>query len=104
MLKNDYSNYNCSDSITNEIIKKGNINNKKSIKYNMICTIPDGIIIAGNLIGFAVGFVWSKINGYEEVKECLNTKNNNEQNPEEGKAPYYDSSKYNLNNSDLDYD
>ena len=32
-LKNDYSNYNCSDSITNEIIKKGNENNKKVLIY-----------------------------------------------------------------------
>ena len=43
-LKNDYSYYNCRAPITNEIIKKGNENNKKIIIYNKITTFTDGII------------------------------------------------------------
>ena len=54
MVKSDYSNYNCSDSITNEIIKKGNENNNKLMKYNIIAFSTDLIFIAGNLIAFLI--------------------------------------------------
>ena len=95
MLPNDYSNYNCSDSITNEIIKKGNINNKKVIMYNMICTFIDGIIIVGNLIALIIGFIWDRIDKCRKKKEC---KENNKTNCEEYETPYYDVSTYNVNN------
>ena len=107
ILKNDFSNYNCSDSITNEIIKKGNENNKKLIIYNMICTFSNGIIIAGNLIVFVAGLIWIKIDEYKTNKQYINNnKNNNKNNNDneyqnyEGDEPaYYDPSDYKVNNS-----
>ena len=104
ILKHDYSNYNCSDSVTNEIIKKGNENNKKVLTYNMICTFPDGIIIAGNLIVFVIGLILIKINEYKENQKFLNNNNDNnnnndKQNSEEDETAYYDSSTYKINDS-----
>ena len=64
MLESDYSNYNCSDSIINEIIKKGNENNKKLMAYNKTSFYIDAIIIAGNLIGFIIGLIWDIIDKY----------------------------------------
>ena len=90
ILKNDYSNYNCSDYITNEIIKKGNENNKKLIIYNIICTFSNGIIIAGNLIVFVVGLIRIKID------ECKTDQQY--QNYEFDDPAYYDSSNYKINN------
>ena len=94
LIKNDYSNYNCSDSITNEIIKKGNETNKKELKYNMITTFTDGGITVLNFIVLIIGLIWGKIN-----KSKINKINNNES--EETKndinttsgvdeTPYYD--------------
>ena len=64
MRESDYSNYNCSDSIINEIIKKGNENNKKLMAYNKTSFYIDAIIIAGNLIGFIIGLIWDIIDKY----------------------------------------
>jgi len=58
MIENDYSNYNCSDSITNEIIKKGNKNNKKAMKYAKISLYTDMIMAVGNFIVFVIGLIW----------------------------------------------
>ena len=88
MVKNDYSYYNCSDSITNEIIKKGNENNKKLMKYNMICTFLDGIIIAGNLIAVIIGLILDRIDKNKENKSNSDCKNS-----EEIETPFYDESK-----------
>ena len=68
LIKNDYSNYNCSDSITNEIIKKGNETNKKELKYNMITTFTDGGIT----------------NESEDTKNDINTTSGVDE------TPYYD--------------
>ena len=101
ILKNDYSYYNCSDSLTNEIIKIGNKNNNKLIIYNVIGTFPDGIIIAGNLIVLVHAIIRDKI---DKNKENKKNKNDNNQNSEKNKAPDYASDKYKINNSLLDTD
>ena len=55
MKESDYSKYNCSDSIINELIKKGNENNKKVMFYNSISFYIDAVIIVGNFLGFIIG-------------------------------------------------
>ena len=55
MKESDYSKYNCSDSIINELIKKGNENNKKVMFYNSISFYIDTVIIVGNFLGFIIG-------------------------------------------------
>ena len=93
MVKSDYSYYNCSDSITNEIIKKGNENNKKIIKYNMITTFNDGIIIVGNLIALLIILIWDRINKCKEFNESRNSKKDFNKNFRVEETPYYDISK-----------
>ena len=68
MRESDYSNYNCSDSIINEIIKKGNENNKKVMAYNLISFYIDAIIIAGNFLGFIIGLILDLID--KNTKKC----------------------------------
>jgi len=68
LKESDYSNYNCSDSIINEIIRKGNENNKKVMVYNKISFYIDAIIIAGNFLGFIIGLILDIIDKYS--KKC----------------------------------
>ena len=90
LIKNDYSYYNCSDSITNEIIRKGNENNRNKIKYNMITTFADGIIIAGNLIALIIGLIWDKIENSKIKNESEYTKDDINTNCGADETPYYD--------------
>ena len=80
MVKNDHSDFNCSDSITNEIIRIGNDNNKKVFIYNMISFYTDAIFIFANLIGFIIGLILDKL-----------TENNMPSQSEDSEedAPYY---------------
>ena len=84
-------NYNCSDSITNEIIKQGNEYNKKVMIKNMLSFYIDSVAIAGNLIGFLIGSILHII---EQRSKDNNNKPNEYQsvdniNSEGSEAPYY---------------
>ena len=58
MKDNDYSNgYNCSDPITNEIIRLGNAKNKKLFIYNKICLFSDVTIFACNFLAIIVSLL-----------------------------------------------
>ena len=99
MLKSDYSYYNCSDSITNEIIKIGNENNKNIAIYNKIATFTDASIIGVHIIVLLIGFIWDRIDkclGKDEYKECNDTKgkdNDINRNDQECETPYYELTK-----------
>ena len=91
IIKYNDINYNCSDSITNEIIKKGNEYNKKLLIINMLSFYIDSISIVGNLIGFIIGLIRHII---EKRSKDNNNKPNEYQsvdniNSEGSEAPYY---------------
>ena len=77
MKENGYSDdYNCSDSITNEVIRLGSEKSKKLFTYNKICLFSDVTILACNFLVVIVGLLWDiiakKINSnkpYSEPKE-----------------------------------
>ena len=77
MRENGYSDdYNCSDSITNEVIRVGSEKGKKIFIYNKISLFSDVTILACNFIVVLVGLLWNiidkKINSnkpYDEQKE-----------------------------------
>ena len=101
--KSDYSYYNCSDLITNEVIKKGNENNMKLMIYNMICTFTDGIIAASNLIVLIVGFVLDRIDDCKELNESEEPETDFINNSQENKNSYQDEAKTDIiNNSQGD--
>ena len=61
--KFDYSDgYNCSDPITNEHIRIGNENNKKTFTYNKICLFSEIAIIGINFFVVLIGLIWDLIN------------------------------------------
>ena len=85
LIKFNNINYNCSDEITNEIIKKGNEYNKKLLLYNIFSFYIDAVIIAGNFLGFIIGLIWhlidkckdeSKPNEYQSVDNINNSQAN----------------------------
>ena len=86
MINSDYSSYNCSDPITNEIIRQGNENNQKILTYNKLSVYPDVIILAGNLLVVIIGLIWDKIDKY--LQKNKNYKGQNDNNTEE-EIPYY---------------
>ena len=88
-LKNDYSGYNCSDPITNEIIRVGNENNKKLMIYNMVSTFTSGSILAGNFIVVIIGLILDRIDKCKENKANEQFNDDNNQNSGEDEAPYY---------------
>ena len=88
MFEYDYSNYNCSDYITNEVIKKGNENNRKVMIYGTIGFYIDAIILAGNILVLIFGLFW------ELIEQCVRKCNPNQYqdvhvNNEEEEKPYY---------------
>ena len=88
MFEYDYSNYNCSDYITNEVIKKGNENNRKVMIYGTIGFYIDAIILAGNILVFIFGLSWELIE--KCVKKCKpNQYQDVHINNEEEEKPYY---------------
>ena len=60
--------YNCSDSITNEIIKSGNAYNKKMMILTKVSFYIDAVFIAGNIIVFIIGLIW------DIIDKCITTK------------------------------
>ena len=77
MKENGYSDdYNCSDSITNEVIRLGSEKIKKLFIYNKICLFSDVTILGCHFLVVIVGLLWDiiakKINSnksYSEPKE-----------------------------------
>ena len=59
--------YDCSDKITNEILRKENLNNKNDIKYTTINLRIDCFYILFNLLAFLIIYI------YEEVKNNCET-------------------------------
>ncbi len=49
--------YNCSDSITNELIKVGNENNRKAFTYSKICLFGEVSLLGINFLVFIVGLI-----------------------------------------------
>ena len=49
--------YNCSDSITNELIRVGNENNKKAFTYSKICLFGEVSLLGINFLVFIVGLI-----------------------------------------------
>ena len=54
--------YNCSDSITNEVIRKGNENNKNIFTYNKICLFSEVAILGANFLVIIIGLFCSIFN------------------------------------------
>ena len=107
MIENDYSNYNCSDSITNEIIKKGNENNKKAMKYAKISLYTDMIMAVGNFIVFVIGLIWHFIDKYKEYLELYGDEDKDECNKNSQEDEYNENSQedeYNENSLEDEYD
>ena len=50
--------YNCNDSITNELIRVGNENSKKAFTYNKICLFSEVALIGAHILVFIVGLIW----------------------------------------------
>ena len=64
--------YNCSDSITNKLIRVGNENNKKAFTYSKICLFGEVSLLGINFLVFIVGLIMylfdnitSNFNGYK---------------------------------------
>ena len=60
IINNDFSNYECSDTITNEIIRTNNLNTKKTILFTAINLAAEIIIIIFNIFPFL----------YPKLKNC----------------------------------
>ena len=99
MRKSDYSYYDCSDLITNEVIKTGNENNMKLMIYNMICTFTDGIIVTSNLIVLIVGFILDRIDNCKELDESEEPENDFINNAQENETSYKDECKADIINN-----
>ena len=82
-IKLDYSIYNCSDIITNEIIKKGNEDNKKTMIPSVISFFIDAVMLASNFLGFIIGIILIIIDKCENKYKSLNN------NSEVDETPYY---------------
>ena len=52
--------YNCSDSITNELIRKKNENNRKIFTYNKVCLFSEVAILGANFLVVIVGLFYQK--------------------------------------------
>ena len=90
MIKYNNTNYNCSDSLTNEIIENGFKYNKKVMICNIFSFFIDAIIIVANFIGFIIGLICHIVdkNNYEgRHNEYQNVDNKN--NSRETEEPYY---------------
>ena len=63
--------YNCSDTITNEIIRKGNENNKKILTYNKLCLFLDVSFISSNFLVVIIGLLFDIINKHRNKNELI---------------------------------
>ena len=88
--------YNCSDSITNELIRVGNENNRKAFTYNKICLFSEVALLGANFLVFIVGLIWLLINkfilDYQGYKTQISYKDYKEAPPVE--IPYADYPNY----------
>ena len=91
VASNDLTGYDCSDPITNEIIRKGFEATSKNIRYIRINFYLELALFAGNCIVFLIGFIRQvKETGYQNpqakssqtIKEKSYEKNDINQNPE----------------------
>ena len=68
--------YNCSDTITNELIRVGNENNRKVFTYNKICLFSEVALLGANLLVFIIGSLWHLFDNilvnYQEYKPQYN--------------------------------
>ena len=53
--------YDCSDKITNEILRKENLNNKNDIKYTAVNLGLDCFFILYNLLAFLISIIIDKV-------------------------------------------
>ena len=72
--------YDCSDKITNEVLRKENLNLKESIKYTAVNLGLDCFYILFNLIGFLIFIILVII---EEIKFSRNEEGRNKENAKE---------------------
>ena len=61
IIKNNITDYNCSDPITNEIIKKETEFIKKNIIYTKINLYIDSIFLLGNCLAMIIGLILGRI-------------------------------------------
>ena len=87
--------YNCSDSITNELIRVGNESNKKAFTYSKICLFAELSLLGIHFLAFIIGLILhlfdNKIN-YQENKPQNDYKDYKEAPPVE--IPYADYPNY----------
>ena len=87
--------YNCSDSITNELIRVGNESNKKAFTYSKICLFAEVSLLGIHFLAFIIGLILhlfdNKIN-YQENKPQNDYKDYKEAPPVE--IPYADYPNY----------
>ena len=86
IIKNDLA-YDCSDEITNEVLRLENLNTKKTIIYSGINLGADVLYILFNVLFFLIVYIKEKCENYKynlryanKDKETNNNFNNNEQN------------------------
>ncbi len=89
IIKNDITDYNCSDPITNEIIRKETEFIKKNIIYTKINLYIDSIFLLGNCLAMIIGLILGRIDkgNPNEKNESSDFKNYNVVNTE---IPYYE--------------
>ena len=91
IIQNDFSNYNCSDSITNEVIKKEAEPLKRNIVYIEINLILDLFIFSANCLAMIIGLI---------LERCCGNKSNQ---PEETKKDSNELLNYNANYTETPY-
>ena len=69
IIKNDISDYNCSDSITNEVIRKETLFIKTNILYIKINLAVDFCILLGNFLAVIIGIILGKCDKGKSNKE-----------------------------------
>ena len=87
--------YNCSDSITNELIRVGNENNKKAFTYSKICLFAEVSLLGIHFLVFIVGLIlhlFDNKRNYQENKPQNDYKDYKEAPPVE--IPYADYPNY----------
>ena len=72
IIKNDISDYNCSDSITNEVIRKETIFIKTNINYIKINLILDFSILIGNDLAIIIGLILEKCDKSNKNNDSIN--------------------------------
>ena len=79
IIKYDFS-YDCSDEITNEVLRLENLNTKKSIKYSAVNLGLDVFYILFNALPFLIVILWEKCSRCE-LNLCFKKKDKNKYYP-----------------------